>query len=360
MKKVVLGVMILLLGAPGFVLAQRQGPRIALLDSSENTTVYFFNKYGEACDSKGNANDLGANEYRRYFLGWKFVLDGERYLPDTDPDGDASSAYDYLIIHDDDITNGTLNNVDFAVLILSNIAVLTDKQERAIQHWVLQGGHLIATYGSGYRNIITDLKQEPDGLKSQSGGTFGIHQLWHDPVSRAFGSNEFFPTEPRPGIDVRITKFFGPTDPWVPPAPPALPYVDLDYGAEANLLTPRPELFRTALAFLTFDFHLGAGREMTLEKRMYPAILLTKMAKSRVVYFAFAPEFILSLAYDLAGHCPGDGNYPPFQNCPLGVCGNPAPGVQTGDFPNGFTAEPRLGDLTTLMDRTIDYVQTGQ
>ena len=342
LKKFVLGVMILLWGVPGFLLAQRQGPKIALLDSSVNTTVYFFNKYGGPCDSKGNVNDLGANEYRRYFLGWKFVLDGERYLPDTDPDGDASSAYDYLIIDDDDITNGTLNNVDFAILILSNIAVLTDKQERAIQHWVLQGGHLIATYGSGYRNIITDLKQEPDELKPQSGGTFGIHQLWHDPVSRAFGSNEFFPEEPRPGIDVRITKSFGPTDPW------AVLY-DIDYGAEANLLTPRPELFRDALAFLTFDF--GSGREMTLNKRMYPAILLTKMAKSRVVYFAFAPEFIVSLAYDLAGHCVGDTNYG----------GDPAPGIQVGvDFPNGFTSPPRLEDLKLLMTRTLDYIRTGQ
>ena len=177
MKKVVWGVMILLLGAPGLVLAARLGPRIALLDSSVNTTIYFHNKYGEACDSKGNANDLGANEYRRYFLGWKFVLDGGHFISDTDLDGNDDSAYDYLVINDDDITDGTLNNRDFAVLILSNIAVLTDKQERAIQHWVLQGGHLIATYGSGYRNIITDLKQEPDELKPQSGGTFGIHQL---------------------------------------------------------------------------------------------------------------------------------------------------------------------------------------
>lgn len=342
MKKVVFGVM-LLMSLPALLLAARQGPKIALLDSSVNTYNFFAQHY-KPCEG---GYDLGADEYQRYFLGWKYVLDGERFLAqDTNPDGDDDSAYDYQIIHDIDITNGTLNNKDFAILILSNTASLSDAEERAIQQWVLKGGKLIATYGSGYKDILDSDSRQTDTMKPQSGGTGGLHQLWHDPWTKAFGTQSITPEDPRsPGIDVQITNRSG-------PANITYPSDILSYNAEANLLVPRPENFREALAFLTFDLHMdGLGR-------LYPAILLTKASRGEVVYFAFAPGFIVSLAYDLAGHCSGDPNYP--SNSPALT-----PGPDAADFPNEFFKPDGSGahkpaPLIELMQRTIDYMRTGQ
>jgi hypothetical protein len=200
----------LLLGLPAAIMAQRQGPTIALLDSSINTAEFFDRRYG-AAGPCSVGTFLGEDEYRRYVLGWKYVLDGNRFLQyfpdsanpapvDMDGNGDALSAFDYQIIRDVEITDGSLDS--FAILILSNTASLSDDQERAIQRWVLKGGKLIATYGSGYKGIVEDQRLD-DQLKYQSGGTFGIHQLWHDPATKAFGTESL---EVNPGIDVQVTK----------------------------------------------------------------------------------------------------------------------------------------------------------
>ena len=360
MKKVVLGVMLLMVAiSVRPEIGQTADVKIALLNSA-NTSTYFPARYQTGhCDSGGNM--LGEREYERYFRGWKYVLDGNQFKP-LDLDG---SAYNYDIIFDDDITDpAKLNTSNYQILILSNTAILTDDQSRAIQQWVLKGGRLIATYGSGYKNIIPDDKALKDGLKPQSGGTFGIHQLWHDPVSRSFGTDERFLGDPnRPSVHVRITKSFGPTDPWEISD-------DLAYGADANLLTPRPELFRDALAFLTFDYTPPPPSDavMTLEKKMYPAILLTKMSKGQVVYFSFAPEFIVALEFDLAGHCVNDGNYnSPDDNPNLGICQNlpGPPDIASPCAANPLTVprenmfEGRSSALLPLMKNTLDYMCDG-
>jgi hypothetical protein len=43
--------------------------------------------------------------------------------------------------------------------------------------------------------------------------------------------------------------------------------------------------------------------------RTIPAVIANKVRKGLVVYYGFAPEFIVSLEYDTAGHCSTDGNY---------------------------------------------------
>lgn len=332
MKKLIFGVAILLLAMIPLTV-RAATPHIALLDSSVNTANFFSLHYEHCADGGHPANiRLGEDEYKRYFLGWKYVLDGNRFLDAVlYPSGDGSSPYNYLVIHDGALTETGLGSFD--ILILSNDVSLDDAQDKAVQQWVLKGGKLIATFGSGYKDIITDPRQD-DGLKLQSGGTGGIHQLWHDPLTKAFGTQSITPDDPTsPGIDVAITRIFGPTA--------LFGLGKISYGAEANLLAQRPENFRDALGFLTFD----PADSWT---RPQPAILNVNASKGHVVYFAFAPEFIVSLAYDLAGHCPLDGNYG----------GDPAPGLQAGDAPNGFMGpgDARVGPLKVLMKQTIDYL----
>ena len=142
-----------------------------------------------------------------------------------------------------------------------------------------------------------------------------------------------------------VTKAFGPTN--LSQADIAsLPFWPiLPYGAQANLLVPRPEQFRDALAFLKLSPPASHGK-------MYPAILLTRMSRGTVVYFAYAPEFIVALAFDLAGHCGNDTvNYPnestaegPQEAAPL-----------TNQFANIHRVRPQL----LIMKRTIDFMLTG-
>ena len=114
---------------------------------------------------------------------------------------------------------------------------------------------------------------------------------------------------------------------------------------------PRPEHFRNALAFLTFDGQMNALG------RLYPAILLVKASRGEVVYFAYAPEFIAALAFDLAGHCADDiyslgGSYSP--------AGSILPGPDDpDDIPNGFSVLNRVKPQLQIMQRTIEYMLTG-
>lgn len=382
MKKVVLGAMILL---AGFGMEVARAADIALL-VSDNVRDGFFTvggRYGVQPIpgdpdpfSCSKPNFIGPDEYMRYYLGWDYVLAGQpnnsMVVPTDSGDPGLPDSYDpypsYEPISDEQLTEQYLTENNVKLLILSNAASLTDAQSREVQQWVLKGGNLIATFGSGYKDIIQN-PHDPDGsdpLKSQKGATSGLHQLWHDPWTKAFGTNSIAGD---PGIDVLITKIFGPTA--VELDPPQADWValfPLSYGAEANLLTQRPEHFRDALAFLTFDGEMDALR------KLYPAILLTRMSRGQVVYFAFAPEFIVSLAFDLAGHCSVDKNYSPFPDvndpadiCPVGGCGNPAEGTDPEDLPNGYIGDNtatdqvntnRVRPLLLLMKQTIDFMLT--
>jgi hypothetical protein len=75
----------------------------------------------------------------------------------------------------------------------------------------------------------------------------------------------------------------------------------------------------------------------------YPAILNNAHSKGQVVYYAFAPEYVISLAYDVVGHCANDPRYP---------------GGQPYYFLNP-TLNPGLsGNLAKLMLSTVNFLKS--
>lgn len=248
-------------------------PRIALLDST-NTSDFFAAHYPPCAPAASPPSYyLGADEYQRYFRGWQYVLDQLKLQYGT--------VYDYRIIKDQDVTAAGL--APYRLLILSNTALMSDEQTKAVQQWVIRGGRLLATFGSGYKSLAND-PREADGWKEQKGGTFGLHQLWHDPVGKVFSTWWI-----DPGVDVRITRYEGPT---------ALlrgKLTDnmLHYGGEGNILVQRPEQHPNVLGFLQI--------ENPEWKATSPAIISTRQAKGLVVYLAFAPEYIVYKELESSG-----------------------------------------------------------
>src|ERR1041384_3521528 len=184
MKRVVFGLILAVAASAASLLAQSKpagppaGPhRIALLDSSVNTRTFMGLHYTNCVAPDIH---LGADEYKRYFLGWQYVLSGEpnnALVAGLQP---SFAPYNYQVIQESSLTNGDLDSFD--ILILSNDVSLDDNENKAVQSWTQKGGRLIATYGSGYKDIVTDGKQD-DNLKVQSGGTSGIPNLWGDPMT---------------------------------------------------------------------------------------------------------------------------------------------------------------------------------
>lgn len=270
MRKITILGVILMFAAIASAQVQVQ---VAILDS-DNTKEFFVRHYN------GCPYLTDGDEYLRYFKGWEYALDQETPIP-------------YNIIHDADVTETGL--ADYKLLILSNNASLSVEQTKAVKQWVLKGGRLLATFGSGYKSTIEDTKED-DLLKEQKGGTFGLHELWHDPMTKVFSSFNI-----TSGVDIRISSYEGPTGcPVVEESLSALDNV-LPYGAESNILTQRPEKEGGPLGFVTFG---------TADwSRPTPAILTEKVSKGLVVYFSFAPEYIVSLAYlpeAINASCPHD------------------------------------------------------
>ena len=96
---------------------------VAILDSNENTRAYFANAYQPYECNTGDWN-LGTEEYNRYWMGWREVLDG--------------MGVEYSVIQDVEVNPTRLR--DFKVLILSNNFWLDDAQMRAVNEWVRDGG----------------------------------------------------------------------------------------------------------------------------------------------------------------------------------------------------------------------------
>ncbi len=261
MRNKLLAAALLLTASTGFVASVSAQPQaeVALLDSV-NTKNFMDYWYQPACATPTYYLD---EEYKRYLLGWEWVLMNE--------------GISYQIVHDEDITLDGL--AGFKVLVLPNTALLSDEQTRAIHQWVIRGGRLLATFGSGYKDLAADPRQE-DGWKKQKGGTFGLHQLWHDPVSKAFSTYWI-----DSGVDIKITRYEGPTDGLKNLQVLPLKNDVLPYGAEANILVNRPANYPGVLAFLIIDNPDWKANS--------PAIISTRQAKGLVVYFAFAPEYLV-------------------------------------------------------------------
>ncbi len=294
--------------------------KIALLDSTN--TREFFQAHYRGCgytDQEGNISYyLGADEYQRYFRGWQWLL------------GPENEGKTYDLVHDADIAVSRL--AKYRLLILSNNALLTDDQTKAVHQWVLRGGRLLATFGSGYKDFASDPRQI-DGWKEQKGGTFGLHELWHDPIGKLFSTYWLAPIDPGKGVsvDVKITRYEGPT---ALLAGLHLPADILGYGAEANLLIRRPVNHPSVLGFLA----IGNADV----KAPTPAIISTRQGKGLVVYFAFAPEYIVYKELEMPGN-------------PMGVL--PAGWPTCDDHQNWAH---RSDQLRVLMTGALEYLSSGQ
>jgi hypothetical protein len=299
-------------------LLSQESPRVAILISGEDAKNYFERHYpgcltpfpAEVCGNKATfvSGYLGENEYQRYYKGWIYALEhapARENAPSVDALKQEKIPYDPIF--DADLTDAVLNKYD--VLILSNTPSISDDHAKTIRQWVIRGGRLIATFGAGYKQILGTDASVYDTMKLQEGGTNGLHQLWKDPLNKMVSSGDLACTteslaagdktccddwlhtdgscDTCVGVDVRISRYEGPT----------LGLKDkldnniLGYRGMGNLLVQRPENSDRVLAFLKFQF--------TPYDRPSPAIIVSDQAKGRVVYFAFAPEFDVSLHFGL-------------------------------------------------------------
>jgi hypothetical protein len=250
--------------------------QVALLDSA-NTKEFFARHYDGCFPPTFYLPD--GEEYQRYFRGWEYVLN--------------EMGVSFTIIKDENVTLEGLSR--FQLLILSNTASLSAAQTTAIHQWVTRGGRLLATFGSSYKDVVLD-RREADRLKEQKGGTFGLHQLWYDPMTKAFGTTLFGGV-----VDVRISRYEGPTACLRGRLLSDL----LPYGALGNVLVQRPEQSKAVLGWLELkDPTPGAPARL-------PGIISTRHAHGQVVYFAFAPEYLVSKEFDLptAFPCPDGQNW---------------------------------------------------
>jgi hypothetical protein len=272
MKPKQICVLLFLLGGLFCGTGWSQSPRVAILDSAN--TKLFFGLHYPSC-SPPTSYTLGAEEYQRYFRGWEYVL--------------QTNNIPYSFIFDADVSSGRLDQFD--LLILSNTASLSDEEERVIDRWVRKGGRLLATFGSGYKSIETDPNQI-DGLKLSKGGTSGLHDLWRDPLSKLFSTLAF-----TPGVDVQITSYSGPTANLAG----VLSGGVLPYGAWANLLIQRPVDWNGSLGTLIVPGY----------SKPSPAILVNRAGQGLVIYFSFAPEYMVSKEFNLPANlpCPDGQNW---------------------------------------------------
>ena len=300
---------------------------IAILDSAR-TKSYFGSAYGFCVEESADPNALGAMEYKRYWGGWEQVLK-ELQAANTIP------GYD--IVTDSFITNGTngLKQSKYKVLILSNNANMSQAMVDAIRSWVAGGGRILATFGSGYEAAASS---EEDALNSKPNKN-SLEQLWNDPLTKyvttgIFGtvsvegmSESCPPGYPGGSVEATLTQTAGPTAsycqfyqaqnggacPW---------YFDLHrlvtgYGDLAIMLLGRSENWPGAYAHFQFANNLSIFDPNppncwadTEYSKPLPAVVAASYRKGRAVYYAFAPEFIVGLEFDAAGHCEDDPNYP--------------------------------------------------
>lgn len=251
---------------------------IAILNSAYSET--YFGIHYQYCAAGSNV--LGATDYQRYVDGWEHVLNG--------------AGLSYTVLGDSQITDSGL--APFRLLILANAVSISDDEGKAIQHWVRKGGSLIATFGSGYKDVVADPSQA-DGLALQEGGTNELHNLWGDPLSKAVTSQAI------PGVGtvpyIVLNRLGTPPTQLASPTSPGLTDLFqgnlLPYGGLANILIHRPATQKDVFGILDIPANTVPNSE--------PAILVNSAAQGMAVYFAFAPEYLVALEFGLPATCPG-------------------------------------------------------
>jgi hypothetical protein len=316
MKRLTLLLTFVLMAGGAMQTALAAMPKIAILDSAYSA-AYFGAHYRNCPGNNPDPYALGSNEYLRYQGGWIHVL--------------TAMGLSSTTILDKDVTDAGLAPYD--LLILSNSPSLSDDESKTIQKWVGGGGKLLATFGSGYKDIVPATDTYPiDTAKLEKGGTNGLHELWHDPQTKAvttaeievdqFGSafaasgadsfeKAFCGSTPICGTEVRVTNFSGPAKGLSPD--PGFSYKQLTgYGDNGNTLVQRPVDSKDVFGVLVFKRNIVAPNpnpDNIIWNRPLPAILADSFSHGSVVYYAFAPEYIVGLEFDVAGHCPSDPNY---------------------------------------------------
>lgn len=324
------------------------GAEIALLDSA-NTRNY-FSVYGTCVLNSADPNALGPDEYKRYWSGWAEVLKQMNVAYDLKDDAFITSTS----------STGLLRS-KYKGLILSNNAGLTTSQTDAIRQWVGNGGRMLATFGTGYQGA-TDNPNDAKPLKNS------LQQLWGDPLSKFVTTGSLGMDPPVPGsyppgsVEPIITQVAGPTAkicqfydlangvcPWY-----YYQYRLLTgYGDLANMLIGRSENYPGAYAHFAFANNLAVYDPNNIwpdtdYSKPLPSVVASTYKRGWAVYYAFAPEFIVGLEYDVAGHCSTDGNYPG---------GDPTPGLQSSELSwehNHWRG--RTPELRALMKSTIDWL----
>lgn len=329
---------------------------VAILDSAR-TKSYFGSAYGTCVLDSADPNALGPMEYKRYWGGWLEVLN-ELEAAGTIP------GYD--IVTDDFITND-LAHSKYKLLILSNNANMSQSMVDAVRSWVGGGGHLLATFGSGYDAAASSIEE---ALKSKPNQN-SLEQLWNDPLTEYVTTGVFGTVPPPQGgyppgsVEPILTQVDGPTAnycqfyqaengsacPW---------YYDLyrmvsGYGDLAIMLMGRNENWPGGYSHFQFANNLAVYDPSNIwpdteYDKPLPAVVSSNYKKGLAVYYAFAPEFIVALEFDAAGHCETDGNYPG---------GDPAPWQQ--ELERSWDHNHWVGrtpELRALMKSSIYYLLT--
>jgi len=308
-------------GAPRDLPAAPTGNRIAILDSAR--TKAYFSLHYNTCDlNTADPNAVGPMEYKRYWGGWEEVLKELQA-------GGAIPGYDSIT--DDFVTNGLVRS-SYKVLILSNSANMSQSMVDAIRQWVGNGGHLLATFGSGYDAAADSTS---DALASKSSKN-SLEQLWQDslskyvttgtlgmdpPVAGSYppGSVETMVTQAS-GPTAYICRFYDPVNGTCPPYYPSLRLV-LGYGDLGIMLLGRSQNYPGSYAFFAFANNLSVYDPANIwpdtnYDKPLPAVVASPYKKGWAVYYAYAPEFIVGLEFDAAGHCSTDPNYPGGDTAP--------------------------------------------
>jgi hypothetical protein len=328
---------------------------IAILDSAR-TSSYFGLAYGTCVLRSADPNALGPMEYKRYWGGWEQVLIEMKQ---------AGKIPGYDVVTDQFITNG-LTRSSYKVLILSNNANMSQAMVDAVRTWVGNGGRLLATFGSGYDAAADSIEEAQKSKPNKN----SLEQLWNDPLTKYVTTGMFGTVPPPQGgyppgsVEPVLTQVAGPTAQYcqfLDPVGGVCPWyfqtgrLVTGYGDLAVMLMGRSENYPGAYAHFSFANNLAVFDPNniwpdTQYNKPLPAIVASSYKRGRAVYYAFAPEFIVGLEFDSAGHCSTDPNYPN---------GDMTPGLQTSEMSlAGNHWWGRTPELRALMKSSIHYLLT--
>ena len=158
--------------------------QIAILDSAR-TSSYFGMAYQYCNLSTPDPNAMGSIEYKRYWGGWKEVLDEMQ---------SAGKIPGYDVVNDAFIANSLLSS-SYKVLIVSNNVAMSTSMSDAIRGWVANGGRLMATFGSGYLSFAGTVEEAVNSKTAKN----TLQQLWGDPLTKLVTTGQFGTVSPSTG-----------------------------------------------------------------------------------------------------------------------------------------------------------------